>query len=99
MMKRLLIEIDSRHIRVCGLVGDADVQVDDIREYDNALDASLEVEAELEQAAHETGLDDPKLRGPRKKYKTRHSPAATGPRVETINPRGANVDNGEGGPR
>jgi hypothetical protein len=38
MMKRFLIEVDSHHIRVCGLVGSADVQVDDMREYDNALD-------------------------------------------------------------
>jgi hypothetical protein len=73
MMKRFLIEVDSHHIRVCGLVGSADVQVDDMREYDNVLDAALEIEAELYEAAHDTGLDDPKLRGPRKKYQTRRS--------------------------
>jgi hypothetical protein len=96
MMKRFLIEVDSHHIRVCGLVGSADVQVDDIREYETVLDAALEIEAELYAAAHETGLDDPMLRGPRKKYRTRRSAAATKKGAETLNPRGANVATGKG---
>lgn len=93
-MKRLLIEVDSHHIRVCEVIGDADIQTADMREFDIVLEAALEIEAELYAAAHETGLDDPVLRGPRKKYQTRRNAVATGKRAETLNPRGANVASG-----